>query len=433
MSETILRRTIGSLIDEGVIEATTGFPFGGHNDADLGVPHIRPFNVTTTGDINLKQIKSIPEQGTLRKPRLSRNDILFNNTNTKELVGKCALWDQDLETVFSNHMTRIRILKAGCDPGYLAFAILHHWMIGKSEMLARAHVAQASIIGERFREIEIPWFDGLSQSHISRTLRLVRQACQLESRQLQLTQELKCAIMRQLFSKGLHNEQQKESDVGLIPESWLIESLSDHFSTVSGGTPSRGNPVYWEGGKIPWVKTTEVDYCVITETGEHITPAGLKNSAAKLLAPGTLLMAMYGQGVTRGKVAILGIEAACNQACAAISPKDKAIDTRFLYYFLTHQYEEIRQLAHGGQQQNLNSDIVRGLPIAYPTNLNEQEEIIEILSVIDKKLELHSRIHAVFEDLFKALLQKLMVGDIHVSELNIPDLAEEAVLQEVAV
>lgn len=433
MSERIQRRTIGLLIDAGVIEATTGFPFGGHNDADEGVPHIRPFNVTPTGDISLKQIKSIPEQGTLRKPRLAKNDILFNNTNTKELVGKCALWDQDLETVFSNHMTRIRVLKNGCDPGYLAFAILHHWMIGKSEMLARAHVAQASIIGERFREIEIPWFEELAQSHISKTLRSVRLACQLEARQLQLTQELKCAIMRKLFSKGLRNEEQKESDIGLIPESWILEPLSDHFSVGSGGTPSRGNPAYWEGGKIPWVKTTEVDYCVITETGEHITPPGLKNSAAKLLPPGTLLMAMYGQGVTRGKVAILGIEAACNQACAAISSKDDAIKTRFLYYFLTHQYDEIRQLAHGGQQQNLNSDIVRSLPIAYPTNLDEQDEIIEILSVIDKKLELHTKMHAVFEGLFKALLQKLMVGEIHVSELNLSALTDEAVLEGVCV
>ncbi|WP_369333449.1 restriction endonuclease subunit S [Xylella fastidiosa] len=86
---------------------------------------------------------------------------------------------------------------------------------------------------------------------------------------------------------------------------------------------------------MPWIKTTEVAYCQITETKEHITPKGLQDPAAKLLPKGTLLMAMYGQGVTRGKVAILGIEAACNQACAAMVPINNLVHTRYLYHFLT--------------------------------------------------------------------------------------------------
>src|SRR5512137_2726357 len=134
-------RSLGELIDENVLEVATGFPFGGHNDNGDGVPHIRPFNVGTDGDIHLDQIKSIPANAAAGKPRLRRGDIVFNNTNTKELVGKCALWSRDEEPVFSNHMTRIRVVHESCDAEYLGFAILHHWMVGKSEMLARAHVA----------------------------------------------------------------------------------------------------------------------------------------------------------------------------------------------------------------------------------------------------------------------------------------------------
>jgi len=151
-------RTLGSLLEDKIIEAVNGFPFGGHNDGDIGVPHIRPFNVRTDGEISLDQIKSIPEEAAKSKPRLQKNDIVFNNTNTKELVGKCALWDHDSTPVFSNHMTRIRVLKQDeCDPVFLNYAILQHWIVGKSEMLARAHVAQASIMGERFREIVVMW------------------------------------------------------------------------------------------------------------------------------------------------------------------------------------------------------------------------------------------------------------------------------------
>ena len=166
------------------------------------------------------------------------------------------------------------------------------------------------------------------------------------------------------------------------------------------------------------MKTTEIDYCVIQETEEHITQAGLDRSAAKLLPPETLLLAMYGQGVTRGRVAILGTEAACNQACAAINPHDDvAVDTKYLYHFLSFRYEAIRRLAHGGQQQNLNLDTVRSLPVAHPANPEEQGEIVAILDAIDRKGDLHRKKRAVLDDLFKALLHKLMTGEIRAGEL----------------
>lgn len=237
-------------------------------------------------------------------------------------------------------------------------------------------------------------------------------------------QELKRAAMRELFTRGLRGEAQKDTEIGLVPESWEFASIGAHHSVVSGGTPSRGSPAYWTGGTIPWVKTTEVDYCVINETGEHITPLGLESSAAKMLPVGTLLMAMYGQGVTRGKVAILGIEAACNQACAAITPKDDAVLPRYLYHFLTWRYDEIRSLAHGGQQQNLNLEIVRDLPVAHPQTDDEQTEIATILDALNRKITLHRQKRAVLEELFQSLLHKLMTGEICVTDLDLSALAQ---------
>nr|WP_276598300.1 restriction endonuclease subunit S [Roseateles koreensis] len=232
--------------------------------------------------------------------------------------------------------------------------------------------------------------------------------------------------------RGLRAEPQKETDLGPIPESWVVEPLRAHHSVASGGTPSRSNPAYWVGGKIPWVKTAEVDYCVIEKTEEHITPAGLAESAAKLLPAGTLLLAMYGQGVTRGRVAILGIDAACNQACAAIRASDDRIEGKYLYHYLVSRYSAIRQLAHGGQQQNLNLDIVRDLPVAFPADKTEQNEIVAILNAIDRKIDLHQQKRAVQEALFKALLHKLMTGEIAVDELDLSALYRAAVISEEA-
>ncbi len=269
----------------------------------------------------------------------------------------------------------------------------------------------------------IPTFE--EQQKIANVLDCVEHGLHLEEFALSHAEDLKCATMRELFTYGLRGEPLKETEIGLVPESWELASIGAHHSVVSGGTPSRGNSAFWSGGTIPWVKTAEVDYCVINETGEHITPLGLESSAAKILPVGTLLMAMYGQGVTRGKVAILGIEAACNQACAAITPKDDAVSPRYLYHFLTSRYAEIRSLAHGGQQQNLNLEIVRDLAVVHPKTSEEQNEIVVILDALDRKIALHQKKRAVLEELFQSLLHKLMTGAIRVADLDLAVLAQK--------
>ncbi|WNZ21943.1 hypothetical protein HJG54_03050 [Leptolyngbya sp. NK1-12] len=102
-----------------------------------------------------------------------------------------------------------------------------------------------------------------------------------------------------------------------LPEGWIYTLLSDVAPWRSGGTPSRNNPVYY-GGSIPWIKIGELGQGVITDTKEKITELGLQNSSAKLFPKGSVAVAMY--GATIGKTAILGIEAATNQACAVGIP-----------------------------------------------------------------------------------------------------------------
>nr|WP_221286103.1 restriction endonuclease subunit S [Prescottella equi] len=271
--------------------------------------------------------------------------------------------------------------------------------------------------------IRVPAPSEPEQCAIADVLDGLRRAISLQDIVLSNVDRTKSAAMHQLFSRGLRGEAQKASEVGPLPESWSLDSIDQHFSVVSGGTPSRGNPAYWSGGTIPWVKTTEVNYSVITATDEHITPAGLGGSAAKMLPAGTLLMAMYGQGVTRGKVGILGIEASCNQACAAMTPTDADVVPRYLYHYLTSRYEAIRSLAHGGQQQNLNLDIVRKIDVPVPSTVDEQHEIVDILDALDRKIDLHRRKRAVLDRLFKSLLHKLMSGEVSVDDLDLSALS----------
>ena len=308
--------------------------------------------------------------------------------------------------------TQILRPKSGMDPLFFYYACK------AIDLPSRGYNRHLKVLKER----EIPNPPMHEQIGIAQALRRIDSAISTQEKQLGTLAELKRATMQTLFTRGLRGEAQKETEIGPVPESWELKSLCDHFSVVSGGTPSRRISEFWADGTIPWVKTTEIDYCVIQETEEYVTQAGMDQSAAKLLQPGTLLLAMYGQGVTRGRVAILGVEATCNQACAAIAPKDCVVDAKYLYHFLSFCYESIRQLAHGGQQQNLNLEIVRNLPIAIPEDKDSQREIVSILDTIDRKIKLHRRKRAVLDHLFKALLHNLMTGEMRVSEFGLPTL-----------
>ena len=363
--------------------------------------------------------------------RLQPGDIIVERSGggPKQPVGRVALFDPPDSSAYfcSNFTTAIRVRDRSIfDPAYVALYLHGLYLQGATETLQRATTGIRNLDWQAYLRFEVPVLALGQQRLLVCLIGGVRAAYRNEQQLVRTLTELKRAAMRELFTRGLRGEPQKETEIGSVPESWELASIDAHHAVVSGGTPPRGNHAFWLGGTIPWVKTTEVDYCVITETEEHITPLGLENSAAKLLPAGTVLMAMYGQGVTRGKVAILGIEAACNQACAAITPKDGAVLPRYLYHFLTWRYDAIRSLAHGGQQQNLNLEIVRQLPVVYPHAHDEQREIVAILDAIDRKIELHRKKRAVLEELFKALLHKLMTGEIRVDALDLSALQAHA-------
>ena len=196
------------------------------------------------------------------------------------------------------------------------------------------------------------------QKKIAHILSTVQRAIEAQERLIHSTTELKKSLMHKLFTEGLRNEPKKQTEIGPVSESWEVTKIGVIAQLKSGGTPSRKNPAYWDGGDINWIKTGEIDYCKIVRTEEKITKSGLEDSSAKLFPAGTLLLAMYGQGVTRGKVAITGIEAATNQACAAIFPHAK-VRTMYLYYFLEYNYDTIRNFAHGANQKNLSAELIK--------------------------------------------------------------------------
>ena len=193
----------------------------------------------------------------------------------------------------------------------------------------------------------------------------------------------------------------------MVPKGWELSSIGKISDVSSGGTPSRNNEAYWNGN-IPWVTTAEVQFKIIEDTVEKITEEGLANSSAKLFPAGTILMAMYGQGKTRGQVAKLGIDASTNQACAAIV-LHTGYEVDFYYQFLISQYENIREMANSGGQQNLSGGIVKSIPVPVPP-LTEQKKIAKILSTWDNVISVTEKLLTNSQQQKKALMQQLLTG-----------------------
>ncbi|EMT5709917.1 restriction endonuclease subunit S [Klebsiella oxytoca] len=210
----------------------------------------------------------------------------------------------------------------------------------------------------------------------------------------------------------------KLTEVGVIPEDWEVKTINEIAKVYSGGTPNRKIAQYWDGD-IPWVTTTLIDGNDISDVDEYITYNGLKNSSAKWCDKNTLLMAMYGQGKTRGKVGVLRIKATINQACAAISLYEKT-SVKYLFHYLNSKYVEIRELSNSGGQENLSGTIIKNLPIPYPSD-KERLIIADTLSDIDTFILAQERLLAKKQAIKTATMQQLLTGKTRLPQFALRD------------
>ncbi|MFG1274011.1 restriction endonuclease subunit S [Xanthobacter flavus] len=235
-----------------------------------------------------------------------------------------------------------------------------------------------------------------------------------QGRKVEVLRAYKKGLMQQLFP------QEGETQPRLrFPEfegtgEWIDDTLGNLFDITSGGTPERSREEYWNGG-IPWITTSLVNFNTISEAVEFISEAGLKNSSAKIFPEKTILLAMYGQGKTRGQVAMLGVRAATNQACAAIMPR-KDINQNFVFLSLVSRYEALRGISNSGGQENLSQGLIKGLPFSFPSDPVEQQRIADCLTSLDDLIAAETRKLDVLKTHKKGLMQQLFpaVGEADV-------------------
>jgi type I restriction enzyme S subunit len=177
----------------------------------------------------------------------------------------------------------------------------------------------------------------------------------------------------------------------------------------TGSTPGRGGDGYYDGS-IPWVKTTEVAGGVIFDTEEKLTDSGLRAIRGKLHPVNSIFVAMYGQGQTRGRCALLGIEAACNQACGVIRPSESFLPS-FMFVQLSLAYDRLRALGRGGNQENLNLQLLGSFEVLLPP-LALQQTFATRIQAIEALKATHRTALAQLDALFASLQQRAFAGKL---------------------
>ena len=222
-------------------------------------------------------------------------------------------------------------------------------------------------------------------------------------------------------------EEYKMTELGEIPSEWAINKIGELTEIKTGGTPSTKCEKYWKDGDIPWMASGDVNKKIINEVDGRITKSGMENSAAKLLPKDTVMIALNGQGKTKGTVAYLNIELTCNQSLAGFLPSYNVFNSKYLYYNLQSRYFEIRGLAGDGARNGLNLGLLREILIPIPS-IKEQEKIASILSTVDEQIDNVDALIEKNKELKKGLMQTLLtkgIGHTKFKKTEIGEIPEE--------
>lgn len=189
-------------------------------------------------------------------------------------------------------------------------------------------------------------------------------------------------LYHKMFVEGIDKEN--------LPEGWRIGTLGEFCKKMkSGGTPSRNHNEYWNKKDYRWLKSGEIHNNIVVDVEEYISEDGLKNSSAKIIPAGAVIMAMY--GATAAQVAYLSCDTTTNQACCNMICHSKE-DAAYLFFHLLANQEEIKKLANGGAQSNLSQDLIAQQPIILFDNHEVKSLFLPILDNLVVKYKLNKKL-----------------------------------------
>ena len=335
-------------------------------------------NWDTAYHISQKRYEQAPEI------QLKQGDLLVTKDGT---VGKLALIDELPDSASLNsHLLVLRPLFNRYDNHFLYYVLSSLEFKNYFQKVSIGSTMD-SLSQEKMGEFIFALPNINVQNSISRyldkkTAQLDKVKALLEE-QIQKLKDYRASLIYETVTKGLDKTvPMKDSGIdwiGQVPEGWGVGKVK-YFSQISAGaTPDRNNSLFWNGN-INWMSSGEVNQGIVKHTSETITDLALKRTSTKLLPNGTVMLALNGQGKTKGTAAVLAIESASNQSLASFIVDNKILNNMYLYYFFVANYYNIRGLK-GEDRDGLNLQLVSNIVIP----LFEFEEQQKIVDFLDKK------------------------------------------------
>lgn len=375
---------------------------------DDGIPFLSAKNIKK-GQVIWNDHKYISEEmhsELTKNNKPLKGDILYTRVGS---FGEAAVVDEDVEFSVFVSLTLIKPKSTYVDKYFLKYFL-------NSDDVKK--IAKNSISGSgvgnlnvgTVRKFQIPLPPLPQQKQIVATLDKAFAA--IDTVKANAEQNLQNA--KELFESYLQNTFENKSD------DWITSTIGESCNLMTGGTPSRSKKEYFDNGTINWLVSGDINKKEINDCEGRITDLGFESSNVKFLPLNSVMIALNGQGKTRGTVAMLRIKATCNQSLVSIYPKDdKSLRPELVYANLEGRYKEIRKITGdgGNDRRGLNMPLIRKISFSYPKSITEQGEIIEHLDALKsqtKKLEaIYVKKMADLEELKKSVLQKAFSGQLN--------------------
>jgi len=375
--------------------------------------YLRITDINDDGTLNRSGLMSVDEDEA-GKYLLKPNDIVFARTGSS--TGRSYFYDgSDGELVYAGFLIKFSLDNAKVNPRILKYYThskpYYDWIQSFGTGSTRGNI-NAKTYGNM--PITLPPRD--IQDKIVDVLKSLDGKIEVNKRINDNLEHQAQALFKSWFVdfETFKDGEFVESELGMIPKGWRVESLGNVCKCLLGGTPSRNKEDYWNGD-IAWINSGEVNEFRITKPSEYITEEGLKNSATKLLPRKTTVLAIT--GATLGQVSLLEIDTCANQSVIGVL-ENEILPYEYIYPLINDRISELCSHMTGGAQQHINKNNVEGLSIIVPPSdviERYKEKTSPIYNLIGNNCIETQKITS----LRGSLLPKLMSGEVKVNEVNV--------------
>lgn len=326
---------------------------------------------------------------------LSAGDFVFADTSEDiEGAGNFSHLNSDTPTFAGYHTVIARPISNDI-PRYMAYlfdSLPYRYQIRKSVSGIKVFSITHGILKNCYLWIPQKKEQQQIAAFLDRETAKIDQLIAKQQQLIELLKEKRQAVISHAVTKGLNpNVKMKPSGVewfDVLPEHWKLGKLGYYAKVSNGATPSRENLDYWNDGSVAWLNSSKVNDVYIKEADQFITRLAVLKTGVQKVSKFDLVMAITGEGQTRGRVAICLMDATINQHLASISIKDKTLHYEFLFYWLSIFYERIRYESSGAGSTKgaITCSDIMSFPIVIPSHV-EQIEIINQCKIYETKLD----------------------------------------------